>query len=58
MVKVDPVGRAVPELKPATLNPITELLKVPVIFKVLVEILEQVPMKLRKLMQERLVIVK
>ena len=44
--------------KPATLSPITELLKVPAIFRVLLETEEQFPTKLIKLLQVRLPTVK
>lgn len=58
MVKVVPEGAVVIEEKPLTVNPITELLKTPSTLSVLLEIEEQFPTKLRKLVQERVPIVK
>ena len=48
---MDPEGAALGELNPPTVNPITELLKVPSILIVLLDTFEQVPIKLRKLLQ-------
>ena len=58
MVKVVPAGAVVVEVKPSTVNPITELLKTPSTLIVLLDIEEQFPTKLRKLVQERVPIVK
>ena len=58
MVKVVPAGAAVVEVKPLTVSPIAELLKTPSTLSVLLEIEEQFPTKLRKLVQERVPIVK
>ena len=46
------------ELKPLTARPITELLKVPSILIVLLETLEQVPIKFIKLLQDKVPTVK
>ena len=57
-MKVVPAGAAVVEVKPLTVSPIAELLKAPSTLSVLLEIEEQFPTKLRKLVQERVPIVK
>ena len=53
-----PVGADVVELNPPTVIPMTELLKDPSTLKVLLEIEEQFPTKLRKLVQLKVPIVK
>ena len=57
-MKVVPEGAEFVEVKPLTVIPMTELLKVPSIRRVLFEIEEQVPTKLRKLVQLRVPTVK
>ena len=57
-MKVPPVGTDVVELKPPIVIPITELLKVPSTLRVLLDIDEQFPTKLRKLMQLKVPTVK
>lgn len=53
-----PLGAEVVEVKPLIVNPMTELLKTPSTLSVLLDIDEQLPTKLRKLVQPRVPIVK
>ena len=58
VVYVVPVGADVVELKPLMVRPMTELLKTPLTLSVLLDMDEQFPTKLRKLVQLRVPIVK
>ena len=58
VVKVLPVGADVVELNPPIVIPMTELLKDPSTLRVLLDIDEQFPTKLRKLVQLKVPTVK